>query len=263
MRSSPTARTSAPTCGRAAPATCTSPRQSVDNGFWSAAEVAPPRERSWPAAAHTKFLYVGRPAREKGLGVLMAAWRASGLKAPRRRARPRGRGIWLPSPRRRGRGGARVRRGGVPEPRPAAELRNLYAASDVLVLPSIPTRTFREPWGLVVNEAMNRAAGGDRDRRRRCRGRRAGARRAQRPWSCPPATALRSPMLSGAWRATRACGPAWVRPAPKTCARSRTTPGRRASQTPWLPSASPVAVGSVCIAQLCESPSPSAGSPCH
>jgi len=26
----------------------------------------------------------------------------------------------------------------------------------VLVLPSIPTRTFREPWGLVVNEAMNR-----------------------------------------------------------------------------------------------------------
>jgi glycosyltransferase involved in cell wall biosynthesis len=36
------------------------------------------------------------------------------------------------------------------------ELRNLYAAADVLVLPSIPTRTFREPWGLVVNEAMNR-----------------------------------------------------------------------------------------------------------
>jgi glycosyltransferase involved in cell wall biosynthesis len=25
----------------------------------------------------------------------------------------------------------------------------------VLVVPSIPTRTFREPWGLVVNEAMN------------------------------------------------------------------------------------------------------------
>jgi glycosyltransferase involved in cell wall biosynthesis len=35
-------------------------------------------------------------------------------------------------------------------------LRDAYAASDVLVLPSIPTRTFREPWGLVVNEAMNR-----------------------------------------------------------------------------------------------------------
>jgi glycosyltransferase involved in cell wall biosynthesis len=36
------------------------------------------------------------------------------------------------------------------------ELRNFYAAADVLVLPSIATRTFREPWGLVVNEAMNR-----------------------------------------------------------------------------------------------------------
>ncbi len=36
------------------------------------------------------------------------------------------------------------------------ELRNVYAACDVLVLPSIATRTFREPWGLVVNEAMNR-----------------------------------------------------------------------------------------------------------
>jgi glycosyltransferase involved in cell wall biosynthesis len=38
----------------------------------------------------------------------------------------------------------------------ALELRNFYAAADVLVVPSIPTRTFREPWGLVVNEAMNR-----------------------------------------------------------------------------------------------------------
>jgi glycosyltransferase involved in cell wall biosynthesis len=35
------------------------------------------------------------------------------------------------------------------------ELREVYAACDVLVVPSIPTRTFREPWGLVVNEAMN------------------------------------------------------------------------------------------------------------
>ena len=32
----------------------------------------------------------------------------------------------------------------------------MYAAADVLVVPSIRTRTFREPWGLVVNEAMNR-----------------------------------------------------------------------------------------------------------
>lgn len=31
----------------------------------------------------------------------------------------------------------------------------LYAAADVLVLPSITTPTFKEPWGLVVNEAFN------------------------------------------------------------------------------------------------------------
>ena len=37
-----------------------------------------------------------------------------------------------------------------------SELRDVYAACDVLVVPSIATRTFREPWGLVVNEAMNR-----------------------------------------------------------------------------------------------------------
>ncbi len=38
----------------------------------------------------------------------------------------------------------------------ARRLRALYDAADVLVVPSIPTRTFREPWGLVINEAMNR-----------------------------------------------------------------------------------------------------------
>jgi glycosyltransferase involved in cell wall biosynthesis len=35
------------------------------------------------------------------------------------------------------------------------ELPLLLAASDLLVLPSVSTRRFREPWGLVVNEAMN------------------------------------------------------------------------------------------------------------
>ena len=31
----------------------------------------------------------------------------------------------------------------------------LLQASDALVLPSVSTRSFKEPWGLVVNEAMN------------------------------------------------------------------------------------------------------------
>jgi glycosyltransferase involved in cell wall biosynthesis len=35
------------------------------------------------------------------------------------------------------------------------ELPPLYSAADVLVLPSIATATFREPWGLVCNEAMH------------------------------------------------------------------------------------------------------------
>lgn len=30
-----------------------------------------------------------------------------------------------------------------------------YALADVLVVPSVTTRTFKEPWGLIVNEAMN------------------------------------------------------------------------------------------------------------
>ena len=35
------------------------------------------------------------------------------------------------------------------------QVRNSYAAADVLVIPSLATRHFLEPWGLVVNEAMN------------------------------------------------------------------------------------------------------------
>jgi glycosyltransferase involved in cell wall biosynthesis len=42
-------------------------------------------------------------------------------------------------------------------PKEALEVRNFYAGSDVVVVPSIPTRDFREPWGLVVNEAFNQS----------------------------------------------------------------------------------------------------------
>jgi glycosyltransferase involved in cell wall biosynthesis len=35
------------------------------------------------------------------------------------------------------------------------QMRNLYAGSDVVVVPSVPTRDFLEPWGLVVNEAFD------------------------------------------------------------------------------------------------------------
>jgi glycosyltransferase involved in cell wall biosynthesis len=37
---------------------------------------------------------------------------------------------------------------------PRERLPALYASADALVLPSVATATFLEPWGLVVNEAM-------------------------------------------------------------------------------------------------------------
>jgi glycosyltransferase involved in cell wall biosynthesis len=130
--------------------------QSVDNDFWSASRVAAPSMRSWPAEARTRFLFVGRPAREKGLDVLLAAWLASRLEPPTAAlilvgpgAGPAG----SPAAGAPGQAYAGVRSLGRVA---AVELRSIYAACDVLVVPSIPTRAFREPWGLVVNEAMNR-----------------------------------------------------------------------------------------------------------
>jgi glycosyltransferase involved in cell wall biosynthesis len=94
---------------------------------------------------------VGRPAREKGLEALLGAWRACGLSSPEGALVLVGVGSRPPS----WIGGAAPGVLCMDALEPAA-LRDLYAASDVLVVPSIPTRTFREPWGLVVNEAMNR-----------------------------------------------------------------------------------------------------------
>jgi glycosyltransferase involved in cell wall biosynthesis len=132
--------------------------QAVDNAFWgSQPAAAPVRRPAWPNESEVKFLFAGRPTREKGLGVLAEAWSMSGLQAPTAALVLVGAGPtppWAPA------GGAVVGTEPVPgvvgiEPVPAAELRHLYAAADVLVVPSIATRTFREPWGLVVNEAMN------------------------------------------------------------------------------------------------------------
>ena len=134
--------------------------QSVDNAFWSA--PAQPR-----ADARFAALFVGRAARRRALEVALEAWRRAG----RRRHVHRRRRPTAPLP--------AGDRGGPRRDPPA--LRNLYAASDVLVVPSIGHAGFIEPWGLVVNEAMNQAHRDHRQRRRRRRGRRARARRAQRP----------------------------------------------------------------------------------
>jgi glycosyltransferase involved in cell wall biosynthesis len=127
--------------------------QSVDNDFWSSPEVSPPEDPRWPREAELRFLFVGRPDPAKGVPVLVRAWRAARIAGPA--------ALVLA-----GDGARRVHPNGLAEapaapivpldPLDPVKLRDVYAACDVLVVPSIPTRTFREPWGLVVNEAMNR-----------------------------------------------------------------------------------------------------------
>jgi glycosyltransferase involved in cell wall biosynthesis len=124
--------------------------QSVDNDFWRAADDGAARQLPWPADATTRYLFVGRDAPEKGLEVLLDAWPASGL------ARDGAALAVVAADRPQRAAGAehaqRISRAGRAS---AVELRRIYAAADVVVVPSIRTRTFREPWGLVVNEAMN------------------------------------------------------------------------------------------------------------
>jgi glycosyltransferase involved in cell wall biosynthesis len=99
-----------------------------------------------PAALDADFvlLFAGRLVREKGVEVLLDAWRRADLGAGAVLAfagsgpiTPEGRGVRAMGP---------VERGSLP---------SLYARADAVVLPSIRTATFLEPWGLVVNEAMH------------------------------------------------------------------------------------------------------------
>jgi glycosyltransferase involved in cell wall biosynthesis len=115
--------------------------QAVDNEFWSAPADPLPRDGF-------QALYAGRLEREKGVAVLLEAWRRSGLADRGGELLLAGEGplstAVTAAP------GARAT--GPLEP---AQLRNFYASADVLVLPSLRTAVFREPWGLVINEAMN------------------------------------------------------------------------------------------------------------
>ena len=64
--------------------------QSVDNDFWRAdGLLGAPSDPRWPARAGVRFLFVGRPAAEKGVDVLLDAWRPRGARPRRRRARAR------------------------------------------------------------------------------------------------------------------------------------------------------------------------------
>jgi glycosyltransferase involved in cell wall biosynthesis len=121
--------------------------QSVDNGFWRSPAVSPPSEAAWPAGARTRFLFVGREVPEKGLDALRRAWSQAGLGASEA-------ALVLAGP---GSGGSPDRSMLELGPLAPERLRDVYAACQVLIVPSVPTPTFREPWGLVVNEAMNRS----------------------------------------------------------------------------------------------------------
>lgn len=90
------------------------------------------------------LLFVGRLEREKGVEVLLDAWRRTGL-SDRATLVFAGAGPLQPE-------GPGIR---VLGPVPRHDLPALYAAADALVLPSVRTATFLEPWGLVVNEAMH------------------------------------------------------------------------------------------------------------
>jgi len=91
--------------------------QAVDPAFWAARTGDPRRERDF------QVLFVGRPDPEKGAHVLLEAWPDA---------------VMVGDP-----------------PVGPLEVRNFLAGSDVLVMPSLRTRSFREPWGLIANEAMH------------------------------------------------------------------------------------------------------------
>ena len=93
--------------------------QAVDGAFWSAPADQPRRNADFQA------VFVGRDHPEKGLDVARAAARLAGVELA------------------------------VVTRQPPAEVRNFLGGSDVAVMPSRRTATFREPWGLVANEAMH------------------------------------------------------------------------------------------------------------
>jgi glycosyltransferase involved in cell wall biosynthesis len=92
-------------------------------------------------------LFVGRLVEEKGVGVLSDAWRdvrGAGARLCLVGDGDAGAREW-------GFGGDVVWTGRMPR----EQLPVAYAAADVVVVPSIATRRFLEPWGLVCNEAMS------------------------------------------------------------------------------------------------------------
>ncbi|MDO8209768.1 glycosyltransferase family 4 protein [Conexibacter sp. CPCC 206217] len=130
--------------------------QSVDAAVFGRA-VTPAETSAWRVAHDLPtgaplVLYVGRLVAEKGIGVLLDAWRTVRSTHPQARLVAIGDGDLAPRVRAASADGVHL----LP-PVGAADLPVAYAAATAVTLPSIPTPRFREPWGLVCNEAMHQA----------------------------------------------------------------------------------------------------------
>jgi glycosyltransferase involved in cell wall biosynthesis len=117
--------------------------QAVDNAFWS----APTGPATAQGQTPFRVVFAGRPGRAKGLEVLVEAWRACRLADPAALVLVGVDRDDLPA-----HAGVAVQPVG---PQPPEMVRNFFGDAAVVVIPSIPTPDFREPWGLVANEAMN------------------------------------------------------------------------------------------------------------
>jgi len=118
--------------------------QAVDPAFWT-------RAARPPAAGAFRAVYVGRIEAEKGVFVLLEAWRRTALRPPAASLTVVGGGAQPPL------GGTAPGEAGITftGPRTPEEVRNFLSSASVVVVPSIATRAFKEPWSLIVNEAMH------------------------------------------------------------------------------------------------------------
>ncbi len=195
-------------------------RRPVDGAFWArrGRRGAAARARA-PATRASSPCTPARDAPGKGVDVLLDAWRATGLRAPEAPSLALA-GVAAER-------GRRMRRRVVAlgHARARSELRNFYAAADVLVVPSVPTRSLPRAVGAGGQRGHVPAHPDHRHRRRRRRRRAASCATARPASSSPPATPPRSPRAIERLRARRGA------------ARAPRRGGRRGGRAAYTPEA--------------------------